>query len=221
LLARLLLDRLTTAAPWDRQGATGLATSLASRIIAGSSPPLDFNNPRLTSRIFDAMPTPALTGRSRPGPAGRRKAMMSTETNKQRISELVDEVWNQRNPAAIDYYFGPGVREEVAEHYRQLLTGFPDLQVTIDGDLIAEADLVVARLTLMGTHTGPFAGQPGTGHPVGWSSIRIYRVADGKVVQTWAMQDRLGLLQQLGAIPELQAVSWAGSGTSGNRAGSP
>jgi hypothetical protein len=52
---------------------------------------------------------------------------MSTEANKQRISELIDAVWNQHNESAIDLYFGPGLREEVAEHYHQLLAGFPDL----------------------------------------------------------------------------------------------
>ena len=134
---------------------------------------------------------------------------MSTEEHKQLIFGLVDEVWNQHNAAAIDRYFGPGLREEVAEHYQQLLGGFPDLQVTIEDDLIAEGDRVVARLTLMGTHTGPFAGRPGSGHLVCWSSIRIYRI-DGKVVESWAMQDRLGLLQQLGALPELKLVNWAG-----------
>ena len=111
---------------------------------------------------------------------------------------------------AIDCYFGPGLREEVAEHYQQLLGGFPDLQVTIEEDLIAEGDMVVARLMLTGTHTGPFAGQPGSGQRVRWSSIRIYRIADHKVVQTWAMQDRLGLLQQLDAMPAGEAVNWAG-----------
>lgn len=125
----------------------------------------------------------------------------------------------EHHAAAIDHYFGPGLREEVAEHYRQLLTGFPDLQVKVEDDLIAEADKVVARLTLMGTHKGTFAGRPGTGQLASWSSIRIYRVADGKVVQTWAMQDRLSLLQQLGAMPALEPVNWAGgepAGTSQN-----
>ena len=141
---------------------------------------------------------------------------MSTEEHKQLISRLIDEIWNQHDPTAIDHYFGPGLREEVAGHYRQLLTGFPDLQVTIEDQLIAEADMVVARLTLMGTHTGPFAGRPGSGHLACWSSIRIYRVADGKVVQTWAMQDRLGLLQQVGAISAPEPVNWAGGRTQGN-----
>ena len=62
----------------------------------------------------------------------------------------------------------------------------------------------------MGTHTGPFAGRPGSGHLIGWSSIRIYRIDGAKVVETWAMQDRLALLQQVGAIAEPVAVNWAG-----------
>ena len=136
--------------------------------------------------------------------------MMSIEAHKLLVAGLVDEVWNQHDAAAIDRYFGPGLREEVAQHYQQLLRGFPDLQVTIEDDLIAEGDRVVARLTLIGTHSRPFAGRSGNGQVVRWSSIRIYRIDSGKVVETWAMQDRLGLLQQLGAIPQLQEVNWAG-----------
>ena len=135
---------------------------------------------------------------------------MSTGEHKQLISGLVEEVWNQHNAAAIDRYFGPGLREEVAEHYQQLLGGFPDLRVRIEDELIAEGDLVVARLTLTGTHTGPFAGRDASGRFARWSSIRIYRITEHKVIQTWAMQDRLGLLQQLRALPELEPVNWAG-----------
>jgi SnoaL-like polyketide cyclase len=71
---------------------------------------------------------------------------------------------------------------------------------------------VVARLLLRGRHDGPFAGRSGTGAVASWGSIRIYRVEDGKVVETWAMQDRLGLLQQLGAVAAGQEVNWAGGG---------
>jgi predicted ester cyclase len=77
----------------------------------------------------------------------------------------------------------------------------------------------VARLTLMGTHTGAFAGRGGSGQLVCWSSIRIYRIADHQVVQTWAMQDRLGLLQQFGALPELEPVNWAGGRRAGDGSG--
>ena len=135
---------------------------------------------------------------------------MSAEENKELVRRLVDELWNQHDAAAVDRFFGPGLREEVAGHYRQLLTGFPELQVTVEDDLIADGDKVVARLQLRGTHSGPFAGRPATGTEARWGSIRIYRVADGKVVETWAMQDRLGLLQQLGAVPSGSEVNWAG-----------
>lgn len=74
-----------------------------------------------------------------------------------------------------------------------------DAQVTIQ-DLIAEGDKVVARLLGTGTNTGPFAGQPPTGKRVTFSSFRIYRLVDGKVVEPWAMQDRLGLMEQLGFL---------------------
>jgi hypothetical protein len=137
---------------------------------------------------------------------------MSVKANRQLISGLIDEVWNQHDAAAVGRYFGPGLREEVAEHQRQLLTGFPDLRVTVEDGLIADGELVVARLTLTGTHRGVFAGRAATGRVVSWSSIRIYRVAGGKVVETWAMQDRLSLLQQVGAISAPFAVNWAGGG---------
>jgi predicted ester cyclase len=135
---------------------------------------------------------------------------MPVEANKKLISALIDEVWNEHDPAAVGRFFGPGLREEIAEHRRQLLGGFPDLRVTVEDDLIADGELVVARLTLTGTHLGAFAGQAATGRVVSWSSIRIYRVRDGKVVETWAMQDRLALLRQVGAIAEPVAVNWAG-----------
>ena len=64
---------------------------------------------------------------------------------------------------------------------------------------------------LSATHTGPFAGRAGTGERVSFASHRMYRVADGKIVETWAMQDRLGLLDQLGLVSIAAAdINWAG-----------
>ena len=77
-------------------------------------------------------------------------------------------------------------------------------------DMIAEGDKVVARLVATATNTGPFAGQPPTGKKVEIHSIRIYRIADNKLVDTWAMQDRLGLMEQLGFVSSADgAVNWA------------
>jgi predicted ester cyclase len=75
--------------------------------------------------------------------------------------------------------------------------------------MIGEGDKVVARLRASATNTGPFAGQSPTGNKVEIRSIRIYRIANGKIVETWAMQDRLGLMEQLGFEQPDSGVNWA------------
>jgi predicted ester cyclase len=80
------------------------------------------------------------------------------------------------------------------------LTAFPDGVTTTD-DLIAEGDKVVERVTFTGTNTGSFLGAPPTGRPVRASSMSIYRIADGKIVEHWGENDVLGVMQQLGLMP--------------------
>ena len=79
------------------------------------------------------------------------------------------------------------------------LVGMPDWQTMID-DLIAEADKVVARITMTGTHTGDFWGIPATGKRVKFTGIYIVRIANGKIVEHWGEEDGVSLLQQLGVL---------------------
>src|SRR6266540_2979612 len=55
------------------------------------------------------------------------------------------------------------------------------------------------RATAEGTHAGEFMGIPPTGKSVSMTGIAIYRIANGKIVEKWGEQDRLRMLQQLGA----------------------
>ena len=82
-----------------------------------------------------------------------------------------------------------------------MAAAFPDIQTTIE-DLIAEGDKVVKRYTIRGTHRGEFQGIPPTGKEVAFSSIEIDRMVDGKVSEHWFEMDLLGLMGQLGAIPD-------------------
>ena len=41
-----------------------------------------------------------------------------------------------------------------------------------------------------------------TGNQVTFTGIDILRIADGKVVEHWGNVDELGMLRQLGVIPE-------------------
>ncbi len=118
------------------------------------------------------------------------------ERNKALVVRLIDEVWNARDLRQLpDLWSGPARDEAYSQH--KILTGaFPDLRIEIE-DLIAERDRVVTRLTFRGTHRGPFRGIAPTGLAVRFSAIRIYRIADGMIVESWANQDALGLLGQL------------------------
>ncbi|HEX2031006.1 MAG TPA: ester cyclase [Actinomycetota bacterium] len=91
--------------------------------------------------------------------------------------------------------------ESMVEHTREFVTGFPDLQTTVE-DVIAEGDRVVVRATLRGTHSGEFGGIPPTGRPIEISDVDIFRVHEGRIVEVWAGPDRLGMMQQLGLLGE-------------------
>jgi predicted ester cyclase len=83
-----------------------------------------------------------------------------------------------------------------------MLQGFPDLRVTIE-DMIAEGDKVVIRFTTHGTQQGALGSIPPTGKQVAVPTIEITRIADGKIVEDWGLDDRLGMLQQLGLVPAM------------------
>ena len=83
---------------------------------------------------------------------------------------------------------------------------FPDLSVTIV-DQVAEGDKVATRNeTSRGTHKGDLFGTAATGKQATVRGMEISRLAGGKVVETYVSWDTLGLLQQVGALPQLAAV---------------
>lgn len=134
---------------------------------------------------------------------------MTVEQNKELVRRYAEEVYNQHNLDDYLEFVGGDLAEHGADHLQQFFTAFPDSQVTIL-DLFGEGDKVLGRLRINGTHKGPFAGQPPTGKKVQFDSFRIYRIIDGKIIETWAMQDRMGLMEQLGLIHPVGEVNWAG-----------
>jgi steroid delta-isomerase-like uncharacterized protein len=83
---------------------------------------------------------------------------------------------------------------------REIYAAFPDVNTSID-DMVAEGDKVVVRHTMKGTHQGTFRGIPGTGKKFTQAGISIYLIKDGKFLECWIINDSLGLMQQVGAIP--------------------
>jgi steroid delta-isomerase-like uncharacterized protein len=81
------------------------------------------------------------------------------------------------------------------------LSAFPDISITVE-DAIAEGDKVVTRWTARGTHRGELLGIAPTEERITVTGITVHRVQDGRIVEEWESPDNLGLLQQVGAIPE-------------------
>ena len=135
---------------------------------------------------------------------------MSAEVNKALVGRYLDEVWQKRNPAAVDEFLAPNYKRYLSptaspltlDGQRQRLAGFraafPDIQLTIE-DMFAEGDRVAFRSTIRGTHQGVFQGIAPTGKHVMVALIDVVRVENGKVVEHWGGPDLWDLLQQLGA----------------------
>ena len=135
---------------------------------------------------------------------------MSTEENK----ALIRRYWqacNEHNVDILDELMttdyvqhdttGDMNFQDVKAHNTMVIAAFPDVAVTID-DIIAEGDRVVARMTVSGTHRGEYRGIPPTGKTAVVTEMTIYRISEGKIAEGWDLTDRLGMMQQLGVIPQ-------------------
>jgi steroid delta-isomerase-like uncharacterized protein len=138
---------------------------------------------------------------------------VSAEENKALVRRSFEEVFNQGNLDAVEEIFAPDYvlhdptsPEEIrgTEGMRQYVsmyrTAFPDLQQTIE-EQIAEGEKVATRLTGRGTHQGELIGIPPTGNQVEAPGIVINRISGGKIAESWANYDALGMMQQIGAVP--------------------
>src|SRR5690348_4470917 len=100
------------------------------------------------------------------------------DANKQLVRRFYEELWNKGNFDAADElvsadYFrhdlrpgdappGPAGQKSVAERFR---SAFPDVRLQLEA-LVAEGDLVAARWTIFGTHTGAWGDVAPTGRKV-------------------------------------------------------
>jgi len=109
---------------------------------------------------------------------------------------------------------GPGVGPEFAEgpagskRYAQAIRdGFGNKVEIKHHDTFSTGDRVAVRWSASGVHAGDLLGVPATGRKVDITGIDVFRIKDGKLAEMWQNWDQLGLLQQIGAIPEPQAAS--------------
>ena len=135
---------------------------------------------------------------------------MGAEVNRAVVRRFVEEVLARGDFAALNALAAPDCAdhadasgtapcpEAIAQFLVAWRAAFPDLAISIE-NLAAVGDRVAARWTLCGTHHGPFLGLPPTGRPVAVAGTEVYRLADGRIAERWAVVDLAGLRRQLGA----------------------
>ncbi len=132
--------------------------------------------------------------------------------NRALVRRFVEEVWEKGDLDAIPDLCTEGsvlhapdgdiVGHEALEAYsRAYLGAFPDLEYSIE-DILAEGDRVAIRSRIRGTHRGEFRGFPPTGRPFDAEGIAIARIENGRIAERWTSVDALGIVRQLGLLPE-------------------
>jgi steroid delta-isomerase-like uncharacterized protein len=128
------------------------------------------------------------------------------------LQRIFDKAFNQGDLAAIDELVAP---DSISHHLswgipanrmglKQLIamlrTAFPDLQCTIEDEII-EGDKVAAHWTMRGTHTGMFLGNSPTNKPILVQGLIYARIENDQLIENWTMIDQMDVLQQLGLVP--------------------
>ena len=140
---------------------------------------------------------------------------MTIEQNKEMARRWSEELWGKGNLAVADEIIAPEyVRhdpgdpfpargpEDVKRIVTMLRTMLPDLNIQIEA-MVAENDMVVSRYTTTATDTRGYMGKPPTGRTIRTSAMQMFRFANGKIVESWAVRDDLGTLVQLGHLPPM------------------
>lgn len=136
------------------------------------------------------------------------------EANKALIRRWFEEVWNKGRVEAIADMFAAdcvahGLSDEAGKTmkgpddfrpFHSLFRGaFPDIEVVVE-DTIAEGDLVAARCSVRGSHTGDHLGVAASNAPVKFTGMAIVRIRDGKIVEAWNNFDFLAMNKQIGLM---------------------
>jgi len=139
--------------------------------------------------------------------------------NKLLVLRIKAQFWNGKDIAGLDDTHhanaighdpslpGPPSYDSYRQSCLMYQVAFPDFRVDMD-TIFAEADKVVVHWVATGTQQGDLMGIAASGKAVKFTGITIYRLAGGKVAETWWAYDALGVVQQITSPPE-----WSPEGT--------
>ena len=133
------------------------------------------------------------------------------DLNKELVRAYTREVFDRGDVSAVDRYLAGDFFNHVTgrlgtEDFKRLAAEMRDTEGSnVIEFMVAEDDLVVAFMTITRTvreNTTIFdqaiEGGPGQSYTV--HHVHIYRVAEGKIREHWALRDDISMLRQLGAL---------------------
>ena len=86
---------------------------------------------------------------------------------------------------------GPEVVRSAQQRAREI---FPVVEYQVE-DLVAEGDKVVARYTVRATSRGNGSSP---GRPIEVTGMTLFRIAEGRIRETWIVNDQIEMFLQLG-----------------------
>jgi steroid delta-isomerase-like uncharacterized protein len=141
--------------------------------------------------------------------------MNTIQQNKNVVTRLYAQILNHRQfdkleeVISSDYTGVGGTKgyDAFKQPVMAVIKALPDAKWSIE-ELVADEHKVVLRWKVTGTHTGPFQNFPATGKAIASEGIGFFDLADGTIISSRVMTDRLGFLQQLGVLPvDLSSLS--------------
>jgi predicted ester cyclase len=138
---------------------------------------------------------------------------MGLEENKQLCRDYFaaflagDTDWMQAHIAPTFVRHDPGLPfevrgpEGVKQLHDALMPAFPDMELPFH-DFVAEGEKVLVRLEILATHTGAFGELEATGKRIQVAVLDLFQIRDGVLIEHWAQLDNMGMMRQLGALPE-------------------
>lgn len=126
------------------------------------------------------------------------------------VRRFVDEIFVEGNADAIDelvapeftsHTLGTNGPDELKDATKRVHGSLTDIEFTID-DIVAENDRVVVRLTSSATPLGEFMGVQAAGKRYTVDEAHFFRIDESEIVEHWHTHDALGIMRQIGALPD-------------------
>jgi steroid delta-isomerase-like uncharacterized protein len=140
------------------------------------------------------------------------------DASKELVRRHFQEIWNERRLESCDELMAEDFQENAPAPFSETAPGrvhgpaamrgtvawltdqYPDLRMEVEA-MIAEGDLVAARVLTRGTFLGRSeGGPPATGRAFAARQTHWFRIADGKLAEHWATRDDLTAMIQTGII---------------------